>query len=815
MFNLIVAVFIILLLLIFVYRRQWQNALRPKQKYFEASGSPSYIAGSTSGSPLSEMGSHFGFKAVPERKSALSTALFATIASFGAGRLCDFAVCLQLQNKDILFNKPVSRKVIFEPFSIEEKTFDRGIELKSKLFFLQNNVAVIETCWKSSIEILAKPVFYLLPTSGRDLENPYPHFNGFSFFKNTVHGLMLKNYQRMPGLKLFTYFLSYGKSSKKRKEIAGNWVKLKPGEEVIWPVIISFSPGEIGDIENRAEHALANYDSLKKSAHKRWSRFKSSLPSPYREDDPAAKQLMILAASALWNNLYYPRLNMKKWGSVPSKVYFPFIWGWDTPQHVIGLSEYNLNKAKAVLLTQLRGNYFAPEKARFKIKLKGISIISSQQRSQIPSKLNDSLKGVLSFYSQPPLQSWAAVGIHEYLQCSIEKEKYLREALPLLENNIRWWEENRRLKSGLFSYLNGLESGLDDSPRFYPPSFLPSFIIGIVPRFFAAVDLNCWLYQSYLNIAYLSERFGGGNFASLRKKADELKALINTELFSDEHGCWLDKRNGKFIEVFTPSVWWPLLTGAAEDTGKAKMVISNYLLDQDRFWGEYGIPSVAFNDPLYNHRKDGYYWRGQIWMINNYVALELLYRYGYYEKAEELHKKIIRTLVNSKGLFETYNAKTGAIGWSSRGPGDPAVMQFGMSSAWAIQILLRRYQRFSYILPDTRELYGHIKWAATPECFSPVSPPGLLAAPVQYKMKVKIEGVDSHKNVPYIYLKSTDGLPLVKTKCMQLYIDSSSMPILQERKVEFSWLDQTFMIHPGVTYQLRKVIGEKWELSCK
>ncbi|MGM0651814.1 MAG: MGH1-like glycoside hydrolase domain-containing protein, partial [Bacillota bacterium] len=790
-------------LTLYLYRKQWLSQGRPLRHYAEVEGAPFYIAGSTSGSPLSELGSHCGFKSVIDSEAASCSALYATITSFGAGRIYDFAAALYDEEGKVHFSKPQKRAVKLYPNMIEEKSADSSYTMISRLYFLQTNLALWETTWEAAEPgVKVKPAFKLLPTHGRDLENPYPHFNGFSFFKKKNGGLQLADCHRIPGQRLYIYFLPISGTIRKKK-LLGPWLDLKPGEKQSWSVIISFSADDAEQTVTSAERALSNLEALKAGAKDRWEHFENRLPLPYESDCKKSRLILKLAAWALENSLYYPRNKMKRWGSVPSKVYFPFIWGWDTPQHVIGLSEWNPQKAGDILLTQLEGNYFAPRQARFKLKIKGITFIAGTQRNLIPSKLNDALRGVLDFYSQPPLQSWSAARIYERLKEEDQKKIFLTEVLPPLRDNLRWWEENRKLHNGFFSYINGLESGLDDSPRFYPPSFLPSFVIGLVPRFFSAIDLNCWIFQSYINTAYLCEKAGENEAAfNYRQRGRELKNRIEHELWSEKCQAWLDKRNGKYIEVITPSVWWPVFVGATADLDKVKAVIEKYLLHKDKFWGSYGIPSVAFDDPSYNSRKDGYYWRGQIWMINNYSALEVLFRYGYCSEAEELHNRIIETAYRSKGLYETYNALTGEVGWSSRGPGDPAVMQFGMSSGWATQMVFYRYQHFRYIFPETKKISGYIKWASTIDRELDLSPPSVELDPRDAVLEVEIPGQHSY-NIPRINLESTDGRALLDSTLLRLFFENQSGFVSKNDKIKFTWKGESFMVKPGREYVLR------------
>ncbi len=799
---------LILLFVWFVYSRQIQNLVRPEKFFATFSGAPNYIVGVTSGSPLSDQGSHCGFKAVPDRKPASCSALFATIASFGAGRLYDFAACLYDDKGSVYFKKPQSRKINLFPYCIEEQARDGNYILNSRLYFVQHNLAVFDTEWqvdgeKGEEPVRVKPSCFLLPVLGRDLENPYPHFNGFTSFKAIGSGLQMTSSHRLPGLKMYAYFLPGSGGCARRNEMQAEWMELEPGQKITWSVVISFSADGEDNLVNRAERALRNLDRLKSGAELRWTRFEDRLPVPYEANKESARATLKLAAWALQNSLYYPRGKMKRWGSVPAKVYFPFIWGWDTPQHVLGLSEWNPQKAGDVLLTQLDGNHFAPRKARFKFKIKGITFLSGTQSNLIPSKLNDYLRGVLDFYSQPPLQSWAAVRVYERFKDAGEKEEFLAQVLPPLRENLAWWEESRKLKNGFFSYINGLESGLDDSPRFYPPSFLPSFIIGLVPRFFSAVDLNCWIFQSYMNVAYLCRKAGlEEEAARYLKRGYDLKEKIDHDLWDPAHRAWLDRRNGKFIEVITPAVWWPVFVGAVSSIDKVRAVIENYLLDPGKFWGQHGIPSVAFDDKSYNSRKDGYYWRGQIWMINNYTALEVLFRFGYTEEALELHKRVIRTLHASRGLYETYNGETGDIGWSSRGPGDPAVMQFGMSSAWATQIVFCRYQHFRYLFNDTRELKGHIQWATTFDSDPGLSPPSVEESPQHAVLEVNVPGEHAY-DVPKLILKSNDGRPLLESSLLSLRFEDPACCLNQNCNILFTWRGESYWVGLNRTYQVR------------
>jgi mannosyl-oligosaccharide glucosidase len=95
----------------------------------------------------------------------------------------------------------------------------------------------------------------------------------------------------------------------------------------------------------------------------------------------------------------------------------------------------------------------------------------------------------------------------------------------------------------------------------------------------------------------------------------------------------------------------------------------------DLIWSNYGLRSLSKNSPLYmkrNTEHDPPYWRGQIWININFLAVRSLYYYAnaegpYRDKAEkiyqELRSNIIKNLMTqyfkTGYLWEQYNDETG------------------------------------------------------------------------------------------------------------------------------------------------------------
>lgn len=112
------------------------------------------------------------------------------------------------------------------------------------------------------------------------------------------------------------------------------------------------------------------------------------------------------------------------------------------------------------------------------------------------------------------------------------------------------------------------------------------------------------------------------------------------------------------------------------------------LRNPDLIWTNYGLRSLAKNAPLYmkrNTEHDPPYWRGQIWINVNFLAVKALYHYAkvegpYQTQAakifEELKKNIVANVYKQYRttgyIWEQYSDKTGEgmgckpfTGWSA------------------------------------------------------------------------------------------------------------------------------------------------------
>lgn len=129
------------------------------------------------------------------------------------------------------------------------------------------------------------------------------------------------------------------------------------------------------------------------------------------------------------------------------------------------------------------------------------------------------------------------------------------------------------------------------------------------------------------------------------------------------------------LEILTP------------DSSYLEKIFKN-IRDPDILWTNYGLRSLSKQSPLYHKRNtddDPPYWRGQIWININYLALKALHHYAsqpgpYTEDAKriyvELRHNIVKNIIDqykrSGYIWEQYNDRSGEgtgckpfTGWSA------------------------------------------------------------------------------------------------------------------------------------------------------
>ncbi len=250
---------------------------------------------------------------------------------------------------------------------------------------------------------------------------------------------------------------------------------------------------------------------------------------------------------------------------------------------------------------------------------------------------------------------------------------FLKEVYPKLAKWHEWFKEGRRHKNSyLLSWGDGkgllheavLESGWDDTPAF-DGAEMKGTLMNIY-----CVDLSSLWAADAEYLAKISTTLGFAAEAEyFKNERDSMVNEINSKLWNEKLGMYCnryidDNADGtpRFQTRFTPLNFYPLICGAP-DSKRAKRVLS-YLHNPKKFWGQYLVPTVPYDDPLYPNQS---YWRGHIWGPCNYLVWQGVKRYDDTEHISQYAERSVNLFMRNwntplEACAENYMSTDGSVG---------------------------------------------------------------------------------------------------------------------------------------------------------
>jgi len=201
------------------------------------------------------------------------------------------------------------------------------------------------------------------------------------------------------------------------------------------------------------------------------------------------------------------------------------------------------------------------------------------------------------------------------------------------------------------------ESGLDNSPMWDDATFNTTHHCMEL----SYVGLNALMVADCECLAKMAALLGRKQEQEiLHKQRHDLVAKINRELWSEDHGIYLNRHwNGHFSEKLSPTHLYTLMAGISSPP-RASRMIQEHLLNPQEFLGDYMIPTISRSDPSF---QDQDYWRGRIWAPTNFLVVEGLKRAGRYDIASHVvqsgYSMFLKCWKEYGIVGENYNAITG------------------------------------------------------------------------------------------------------------------------------------------------------------
>jgi hypothetical protein len=398
----------------------------------------------------------------------------------------------------------------------------------------------------------------------------------------------------------------------------------------------------------------------------------SELDARHQRFGPLAEAAAAVEAGLAWNLVYEPKHGrvVPTVGRQWNEEYGGYaLFGWDNFFLAYAASLFDENLAVAGVVEHLAGR---------------------TDEGFVPN--DHAGNGRKSFdRSQPPVGGLMVAALVERVETP-----WLADAAfePLVEWN-RWWVR-RRLNDGLLSYGSheapnpfdepnrqsmvtaGYESGMDDSPMYDGVPFdratstMALQDVGLSSLYVADCD----------SLALLADRLGRTAEAEeLRERAAGVRRAME-RLWSEEVGLYLNRRTdtGELSRRRSPTLFYPLLA-AVPGPERARRMIDDHLLDPAAFWGEYVLPSIARDDPVFPQQR---YWKGAIWPPLNFLTYLALDRQGETRARAALAERslaLFRAEWRRKGyVSENYSAFTGT--------GDDARLSSDRFHSWGVLMAL-------------------------------------------------------------------------------------------------------------------------------
>jgi neutral trehalase len=207
------------------------------------------------------------------------------------------------------------------------------------------------------------------------------------------------------------------------------------------------------------------------------------------------------------------------------------------------------------------------------------------------------------------------------------------------------------------------------------------------------LDLTLMVIKEMRSLEKMATELGKEDEAKeWKEKADLTSKLVNERMWDDSTGFYysINKKDHSFkfmtrdlrrMEIIG---FLPLWAEAAPKD-RADEIIKK-LIDPEKFWRTYGVPTLAADDEWYSPYVDYCCkWNGPVWLLWDYMVYDGLKNYGYNDIAKELAGKMMLAVTTQ--LSKNHNF------WESFSP-DNTVLNSPSNYIWdsiMAKLLIREY----------------------------------------------------------------------------------------------------------------------------
>jgi len=278
-----------------------------------------------------------------------------------------------------------------------------------------------------------------------------------------------------------------------------------------------------------------------------------------------------------------------------------------------------------------------------------------------------------SIITQPPLISIAAWLVYEKSQ----DRAFLEQLYPRLVAYQEWFDRRRDPDGDhLVCLIHPWETGLDASPRWDLPMKLDhptpeeskaarhrhvkvlmehdcdAQSLGKAGHFHVeTLDYNAIRAADLESLAEIAGLLGD-SAERWRSKAHAVQTAVQAKLIRPEGFVDLNGLDEQPIQKASNAPFVLLFGGCLKQRAVEPLVQD---LTSPRFWTNYPVPTTPTDDELFS---PNHYWRGNVWLVFNWLIYQGLRRYGYVQEASHIAQRSL-ALVEEHSFHEYFNPLTG------------------------------------------------------------------------------------------------------------------------------------------------------------
>jgi len=253
-----------------------------------------------------------------------------------------------------------------------------------------------------------------------------------------------------------------------------------------------------------------------------------------------------------------------------------------------------------------------------------------------------------------------------------QDEDFLQRAYRSASAWDAWLMRYRNTRStGLCEAFCGYDTGEDNSARFRGlPWMCPDRDARICPKVgalpYLAPDLSATVYGGRRALARMARILGKHNeSANWEESAEKIRQAIMKWCFDPAEVCFYDVDvNGQFVRIRCVE----LIVVLGEHVVSQDLFDSIYLRhihNPKEFWTPFPFPSVAVDDPAFNHEMPDNCWGGPSQVLTALRAPRWMEHYGKSADLTHLMRQWVNAITRSSEFEQQVNPWTGAFSTGS------------------------------------------------------------------------------------------------------------------------------------------------------